>query len=1029
MKKFITSASLVALTSWLAAAYPVRQFKPNDMINGSEPAVAWRHNSPASIHLMQQQRRDIKSPAGAVSKAARANAISAFPFEATFASDLGGFTPIDANKDGATWALSSGYVRTNAKNGDGNDWLVSPAIRLEANRKYILSFTLKAWSSTYNEKIEIKYGAGAAVEDMTNEILPATDVKTYTNSTSTEVEFTKEFTAAATGEYHIGIRAFGGEAYGTGDARFYTYIKNFKLDQKASASAPGTVTDLSAVAGAMGTLNATLTFNAPTKAADGTNLAEITKIEISRDGSLIETLTGVAPGERKQFIDNSPAEGINTYSVAAYSNSGKGSAAEVSVFVGVDTPGTVDVSSYDDTGATLKASWQPVTMGVNGGYVDSGALSYVIGEYVEPENWWEDYTVKELGATAAGATSFDFGINPDEGEQRFAEYIIAAKNDKATGKYAYLSATALKVVGAPYTLPFDETIANGAMADRFWISMLDDPNTSNGFITSTKDSYDKAANSGCLSWTPIHTDDAATLITGKIALSNASNPMLFAAVKGVTGSKATVEISVQDVNGTITSLKTIDFATSPTGEWIPLQLSLNEFKSQRYIHVFFAIKGRGGDGKVELDDIHIIDLVEVNAAVSAEFPNQVTAGEKTSIGVTVTNRGSMTLDSYRVEVKAAGTAIYSQSFNDPLPILGSKFITVEYNPSVFIEESNVPVTVTVLADGDVIADDNTAEGTVKVAAAPDFNIEQLAASANGSTINLTWKAAAQVSQEVTESFESYPHGSISGLGSWTMVDGDKGLAGGMTSCALPHDDEAYSFMVLNPATVGLDSEEAFSAHSGQQYIIASYVYQDENYVDCNDWLISPALSGHAMSLSFWINSYDGDETYEVLCSTTGADTTDFTKLTEGSVGTEWTKVTADLPEGAKYFAIRRTTDGATAFYMMIDDITYTTMTDIDHYNVYVDGVKVGTTKEASYAIGCDDSDSHNYSVTAVTADGRESAPATVAATAGIDDITTDVCGAFDVYSISGIELMRGAKSLDNLAPGIYIVNGRKVIVK
>ena len=47
---------------------------------------------------------------------------------------------------------------------------------------------------------------------------------------------------------------------------------------------------------------------------------------------------------------------------------------------------------------------------------------------------------------------------------------------------------------------------------------------------------------------------------------------------------------------------------------------------------------------------------------------------------------------------------------------------------------------------------------------------------------------------------------------------------------------------------------------------------------------------------------------------------------------------------------------------------------------------------------------------------------------GIDDISNE-SQTFDVYSLSGAMVKKGATSLNALPKGVYIVNARKVVIK
>ena len=103
----------------------------------------------------------------------------------------------------------------------------------------------------------------------------------------------------------------------------------------------------------------------------------------------------------------------------------------------------------------------------------------------------------------------------------------------------------------------------------------------------------------------------------------------------------------------------------------------------------------------------------------------------------------------------------------------------------------------------------------------------------------------------------------------------------------------------------------------------------------------------------------------------------------------WTEFTAELPEGARHFAIRSCATGG--FILMVDDISYIVLGKVDAtllgYNIYCDGVKLNDTPLAqpTYThVGATDED-HTYRVSAVFDKGESelSSPLTLAKS-GID---------------------------------------------
>ena len=50
-------------------------------------------------------------------------------------------------------------------------------------------------------------------------------------------------------------------------------------------------------------------------------------------------------------------------------------------------------------------------------------------------------------------------------------------------------------------------------------------------------------------------------------------------------------------------------------------------------------------------------------------------------------------------------------------------------------------------------------------------------------------------------------------------------------------------------------------------------------------------------------------------------------------------------------------------------------------------------------------------------------------TTGIDQIVNGGAQTYDVYTLQGVQVLKGAASLNGLQKGIYIVNGKKVVIK
>ena len=269
--------------------------------------------------------------------------VDALPYtNALNSADLFGvFGVIDSNKDGSTWSFDStngtSYKWNSSNNGD--DWLISPAIKLEAGKKYHFAIDAKAQGASFPEKFEVLLGKEAKASALTQSVISEVTV-----ASTTFVTYENEnVSVAETGYYHFGIHA-------TSDAdQFRLAVANFLVEAGVEAAAPAAVTDF-ALAQTEGKLETVVSFKAPTKTVGGDDLADLTKIDILRNGVVIKSLTeGVTPGAELSYVDNDEALTIGTYTyqVIPYNAAGNGEKSEEkSIFLSValDVPHTFDFS-------------------------------------------------------------------------------------------------------------------------------------------------------------------------------------------------------------------------------------------------------------------------------------------------------------------------------------------------------------------------------------------------------------------------------------------------------------------------------------------------------------------------------------------------------------------------------------------------------------------------------------------------------------------------------------------------------------
>ncbi|MBP3350550.1 MAG: carboxypeptidase regulatory-like domain-containing protein [Bacteroidaceae bacterium] len=184
--------------------------------------------------------------------------------------------------------------------------------------------------------------------------------------------------------------------------------------------APSFVTDLKMTPHAGGELNVELSWTCPTTRIDETLLSTIERVEISRNGVLVATLTDATPGEAMTWSDTVEEAGVYTYMVQAVNEAGAGELRTVSAYIGHDVPAAVSGLRLERTTPnSITLSWDATTRGVNGGYIDTASLRYKVTRVSDnvvlandfAETSFVDNTITELGTYRYAVESYnDDGI-------------------------------------------------------------------------------------------------------------------------------------------------------------------------------------------------------------------------------------------------------------------------------------------------------------------------------------------------------------------------------------------------------------------------------------------------------------------------------------------------------------------------------------------------------------------------------------------------------------------------------------------
>lgn len=929
------------------------------------------------------------------------------------------FTIVNNNNDTYTWQFMNNRAGLHYNwRMDADDWLITPAIKLNAGRRY--TFSLKAYGSArYIEKLEVKYGNGTDPTAFTS-LIDTTEVNTSDGMT---VSHTLE--VPSDGTYHFGIHGISPKTN-----TYILYVDDIAVDEGVSLSAPDSVNNISITPLEPGSQRATISFTVPSTDLNGKTLSSVDSVAIYRqDGKKIGTVKTPKVGTIAGITDEDATNGFNTYTIIPYNASGKGVENSARAFLGYDTPMNVtNVKMVDNGDNSVTITWDAVgNKGVNGGYVDPAKVKYDVyssdGEYLTG-----------IIASVTGKTSIIIsGLDLDsEKTQDALIYGVVASTTHGSSNGVPVSI----LQGKPLNLPFNESFESGDVHYDEWF--LSSSNNNNFALYSIPEDND----GGSIRWLPTIDGENATLSTGKLCLKGTVNPKLTFWYYSAPGRKMKLNVEVnkaqKDGIDTVLSIN-YDNLNGEEG-WRQAIVDLSEYKELDYIIVRFH--GITGEARLPLvlDNIRITDVKSHDLEASMVAPESSHVGIPSAVKVTVTNFGENEASDYGVIITANGDKIgeIKDDASKISPYGGYKTYTFNYTAKA-TDVDKTELKAEIIYSADELADNNVATGTTVVIPNDVPTASDLNAANSEDGVELSWTAPAikEHGDPVTDSFENYSDNVIGSFGDWVTIDGDQ-----QNTYALDLSDSGIetgikmSYFVFNPTDAYFGFMSGLKANSGNQYL-ASFAAENNND---DDWLVSPALDGSAQTISFYAKDYEsyyGLDKFEILYSTTNTDTASFVRVPgteEMEATTTWTEITAKLPAGARYFAIHKKSSG---FVFMLDDFTYISGKNgaglkITGYNVYCDGVLVANvpSNNTTYTDTAVKDGNHVYMVTALYGN-VESAPisSSVNVTTGIDNISSGyiVDDNASVYTISGTYVGK-VSQLNTLPSGTYIIfNGKRSI--
>ena len=148
----------------------------------------------------------------------------------------------------------------------------------------------------------------------------------------------------------------------------------------ADDDAPGEVTELT-VDNAAHDTSATFHITLPGETAGGGALTAITSVTIECDGTPAKTLTAdqtsLSPGATI-VTEAQVEEGFHSFKTYATNEAGKGLPVTVKTFIGEDIPAAPSALTLTPAGNNVTISWEAVSTGAQGGYVDVSSMTYTV---------------------------------------------------------------------------------------------------------------------------------------------------------------------------------------------------------------------------------------------------------------------------------------------------------------------------------------------------------------------------------------------------------------------------------------------------------------------------------------------------------------------------------------------------------------------------------------------------------------------------------------------------------------------------
>ncbi len=941
------------------------------------------------------------------------------------------------------------YSLTSGQKTDANDWVLSPSFSISAGTQYEITYRIDRYT-----------GNDATV---TLELVESTEapaglqlIDTWTMSADKDKEKTVTFTAEKGGELRVGAHmamTYPGSAV-------KIKFKSFSIKALSKASAPAAVTALKVTPGEKGAATASISFTAPATDAEGNPLSGNVTVSLYREDEADAFFTSepLAPGATSSAVDNDAYTGETWYTAKAVNDGGESVPVRADAWIGEDEPTAVSALAVSTAGKP-SLTWTAPTTGVHGGYLDSGKLTYTVSRVVDGK----------LSKAGTSTTTSFTDSDVDDSRQINISYQVVPVSSAGLGAAAQTKAVN---VGPQLALPFAESFANKSYTTSPWMSETvknaEDASREPEWVLissktmavdATDDNPDgvevtiasQDTDQGLLQFIPTGQWTnycESRLVMPAIDFSTMENPVLtFYLFRETWNTKdpATqngrnddyLTVAARSENGDFIAAEGEFHRYGTSNSWELCEVPLYAFAGKSRVQV--ALVGHGVGTPMYIDNIRIQERTAHDlAVVDFTVPARVRVGEPCGMTLIVKNNGGFIVSDYTAELYKNGSKVDIQS-GEAIAPGKTTAVRFDYSPAGGEEQSDAVFTAKVVyAKDQDLTNNESASATVALTAALLPAVDDLKATVSGGKVKLTWTKADYLPAETLieeDGFETYEPFVIDAFGDFSSFDLDGKITAPITGLSYPNAGEKMACQIMTPSLTNIDPDELgiWAPHSGASMVVFPQATTATGDVASNDWLVFPALSGYAQTIKLWVRCLNSENYPEYVIgyyATTSrpTDADDFLPCPGGeaayAVPQTWTQIDYTVPAGAKYFALRHTSQGG--YMLMLDDVTYQRAIPAltpDGYNVYCNGERVNESPVTECAFEHTPAAGDvKYHVSAVY-DGAESTASNAVSlsVSGIEAVATDSVEA-EYFNLQGIRV-------DKPEHGVYIRRQGNVVTK